>query len=820
MKHISSLAFSLGLALITFSGRAQYVINDPEFLDQLQDAVPNAISGNVLDTLHPDVIALTVLDANGSYSIDGIRFFVNLEVLGLNFSYVDTLTELPNTLRTIHLDFSETRIRYVDHWPDSLRELSIRNDWYWNPTTGLQTIDVIDPLPPYLEYLDLYGHYLDTLPALPSTLRHLDVQRNQAVTALPSLPNELRHMNVSQADIPALPVLPDSLIYLSCGSNLHLALLGPLPAGLKELHVTTVVPLLPDLPALPPTLEVLEYGGATLGSIIPPLPSTLRELLLNNLANVTSIPALPAGLERLQATYMNNVPQLPPLPASLTYLNTENTLFPCHPYVPSSVTEWKVSTNTTCIPNLPPNLNAASNADDFPICNLINTPDCPTTEGVTGHVFRDDNGNGARDVGEPPFTLAQVIGTPGTHLAGAGMDGRYMLALDTGAFVVDGTNVLYFNRTTTPYAITINTPLQVDSLIDIGYQPIPGTTDVVVYLSANMARPGFAHSAWCTVINQGTTATDVTLELTFEPAFNYTSATPVPTTVVGNTLTWSFTNLLPATGVQVHVQLQVPVNTPIGAPLLHTAVASVPGSDPTLLNNTDELHAVVFGSYDPNDKLVQPPTMDVPELLAGTPLTYTIRFQNTGTYLAERVVITDTLPPGLVQDSLQFISSSHPCSWFLDDGVLHVVFNDIMLPDSTSDEPGSHGYAKFRIAPAPGLLPGETVTNIANIYFDFNAPVITPPSVFAVEVQTAVEGRGAGDLRLAPNPVDDLLQLRLADPVEDADVCVLDAAGRVVYRTTMNGQALTLDTHGWNVGAYAVQVRTATALWTAHVVKR
>ncbi|MBK7083458.1 MAG: hypothetical protein IPH53_01805 [Flavobacteriales bacterium] len=219
-----------------------------------------------------------MLDANGSYSIDGIRFFVNLEVLGLNYGYEDTLTDLPNTLRTIHLDYSETRIRYVDHWPDSLRELSIRNDWYWNPTAGLQTIDVIDTLPPYLEYLDLYGHYLDTLPALPSTLRHLDVQRNQAVTSLPALPNELRHMNVSQTDIPALPVLPDSLIYLSCGSNLHLAVLGPLPAGLKELHVTAVVPLLPDLPALPPTLEVLEYGGATLGSIYTSIAQHLARI--------------------------------------------------------------------------------------------------------------------------------------------------------------------------------------------------------------------------------------------------------------------------------------------------------------------------------------------------------------------------------------------------------------------------------------------------------------------------------------------------------------------------------------------------------------
>jgi hypothetical protein len=64
------------------------------------------------------------------------------------------------------------------------------------------------------------------------------------------------------------------------------------------------------------------------------------------------------------------------------------------------------------------------------------------------------------------------------------------------------------------------------------------------------------------------------------------------------------------------VHLYVPANTPIGTPGLHAAAATIPGSDPTPADNAAQRPFVVFGSYDPNDKLVEPPTMDVPELLA------------------------------------------------------------------------------------------------------------------------------------------------------------------------------------------------------------
>ena len=57
--------------------------------------------------------------------------------------------------------------------------------------------------------------------------------------------------------------------------------------------------------------------------------------------------------------------------------------------------------------------------------------------------------------------------------------------------------------------------------------------------------------------------------------------------------------------------------------------------------------------------------------------------------------------------------------------ILQFTFENIMLPDSNINEPASHGFVNFSIAPREGLDFGTVLQNTAAIYFDFNEPVIT-----------------------------------------------------------------------------------------------
>jgi hypothetical protein len=57
--------------------------------------------------------------------------------------------------------------------------------------------------------------------------------------------------------------------------------------------------------------------------------------------------------------------------------------------------------------------------------------------------------------------------------------------------------------------------------------------------------------------------------------------------------------------------------------------------------------------------------------------------------------------------------------------VLTFTFANINLPDSNRNEPASHGYLKFSIAPLAAVAQGTRIENSADIFFDYNEPVRT-----------------------------------------------------------------------------------------------
>jgi hypothetical protein len=139
----------------------------------------------------------------------------------------------------------------------------------------------------------------------------------------------------------------------------------------------------------------------------------------------------------------------------------------------------------------------------------------------------------------------------------------------------------------------------------------------------------------------------------------------------------------------------------------------------------------VVGSFDPNDKTAFPnSTLDIS---GDRWLTYLIRFQNTGTASAEHIFITDTLSASLDWSTFNLLSYSHqPLTQVYNDGLVKFSFPHINLPDSNTNEPASHGFVQYKIRAKDSLALGSTIENTANIFFDFNAPVITNTTSNAV----------------------------------------------------------------------------------------
>lgn len=249
-----------------------------------------------------------------------------------------------------------------------------------------------------------------------------------------------------------------------------------------------------------------------------------------------------------------------------------------------------------------------------------------------------------------------------------------------------------------------------------------------------------------------------------------------------------------------------------------------PSNDPGLaqqlaLNTGDpfvDIHCgQVVSSFDPNDKRGFPlGWRDEHFLEIGQEVEYMIRFQNTGNDTAFLVVIRDVLPPELDPATVRPGPASHPYRFQLSgSGALRFTFENILLPDSTTNEPASHGFVTFRVAQRPDLPLGTILENTAAIDFDFNEPVITntyfhtigyPLLTFTLDPPSP----GTLDLRIAPNPASSFAEFQLTEN-DTYQFSLLDATGKLLHRHRFSGNRYRFERGRLPAGLYFFRMENA-----------
>ena len=220
----------------------------------------------------------------------------------------------------------------------------------------------------------------------------------------------------------------------------------------------------------------------------------------------------------------------------------------------------------------------------------------------------------------------------------------------------------------------------------------------------------------------------------------------------------------------------------------------------------------IIGSYDPNDKQGLPLGYGAEHLIEpGTELTYLIRFQNTGTDTAFLIEVRDTLSPWLDPTTVQTGAASHDFTWNMRGGnALSFRFENILLPDSNVNEPGSHGFIQFRVKPKNNAPLGTLIENSASIYFDFNAPVLTNTTThqlghdfYTVLILDLPDHKTGIPVQVYPNPFRDRTHLILSAAAEGIyQFKLFDTAGRLVHTQELHGVQMEFFSEGLRDGCY------------------
>jgi len=446
-----------------------------------------------------------------------------------------------------------------------------------------------------------------------------------------------------------------------------------------------------------------------------------------------------------------------------------------------------------------------------------------------GRVYIDNNANCSFDSGDVGVSLYlaynEIFSSPSCSWnisSGTDYDGKFYVPL-LQSWMINYTITIppYYAFIfpaspcfTTSYTLTalpdsgIDFPLQCTSNLDVQcYAGSPG--------NVRLHRPFYMQPY---VSNTGCDTASGQLTFIKDSRVSYDAAMSTnPAMIVsGDTLIWNYSGLSSlAAGAYWNSFLSniylIPDSTlAVGDTLCFRIYTNVPTADIDPSNNDYTICLPVVYSYDPNEKDVSPKGTG-PEgfIAANDTLTYTLHFQNTGSAEADNIIVIDTLDSHINPHSLKVLGTSNNMTpQWLASNVVAFNFNDIFLPDSTADEPGSHGFVRFSVMLDSGLAPGSQIKNTGYIYFDANPAVVTNTTLNTIPGPTNVQQIVTnGDITLYPNPANDVLNLAISKGTF-TELTIFNNVGASVLQRSLSGTTVSVNVAMLPAGMYYVHVRS------------
>ena len=496
--------------------------------------------------------------------------------------------------------------------------------------------------------------------------------------------------------------------------------------------------------------------------------------------------------------------------------------------------------NLNYITGTPCNSGLPINTINFPLqCGGTVTPNMC----YSGFVFCDANGNGVMNPNEAPLAGAPVI----LYNNSATNSSITVYTDSTGYFTYCGqySTSTYVFATISQSWLTYN-----------GYNPTVGVITLIGSPS------GTTNTGFIAINCGGTTTTCTDLWTTVTPwigyyqnstayvkinwgnygpgaAGNYTMTMSFPAGVTvnastianggivsGNTITWNLNSASSFFSNYDVITFNVPSGLTSGTSHYFTStIAPTTGTDCSTVNNAGSLLQLVGNSYDPNDKVVARPDAAIQffgdetqyiDALTQEALTYTVRFQNTGTAPAQNIYIIDTLDADLDWSSFTLIQASHNMQVVnLGNGIMRFEFPNIWLADSTTNEPESHGHLVYRIMENAANQYGTEIENTAYIYFDWNDPIITNTTYNFNNWTEGITEGSAQNIHVYPNPASELLTISCEG---DFDYQLVDLSGRIVSSgSAADSESISISNAA--VGIYQLNVQSNQGNSSLKVIK-
>lgn len=438
---------------------------------------------------------------------------------------------------------------------------------------------------------------------------------------------------------------------------------------------------------------------------------------------------------------------------------------------------------------------------------------------ISGTIIFDFNNNGC-DVNDTLYPGMGIDIFDGTDsgMTFSNHSGEYTFYTEVGTYEImpNFENPSWFNVSPStiliPFSDLNNTVTQ-----DFCITPNGTHNDLEIVISPTVpAQPGFDAVYQIVYKNKGNQVLSGAIDLSYDGSvLDFVSSTLAPDAQSAGILTWNYTDLNPFESRTIELVLNV--NSPMETPpvnnddiLTFTATASPVSGDETPTDNTFDLNQIVVGSYDPNDITCLEGDVVSPERI-GEYLHYNIRFENTGTAPATFIVVKDLIDQTKYDlSTLQILSASHNMVTRVEGNQVEFFFEAINLA------PLAQGNVLFKIKSLNTLVTGDSVSQEAEIYFDYNFPIITNIALTTFE-NLSVENPETDNLvSVYPNPTSGLLTINSRSTIKTLEL--FDIQGRQVQSFSIS-EANTIDISNVSKGVYFLDIKTNSGTAVKKIIK-
>lgn len=390
-------------------------------------------------------------------------------------------------------------------------------------------------------------------------------------------------------------------------------------------------------------------------------------------------------------------------------------------------------------------------------------------------------------------------------------EGKYEFYVPSGIYVITADVENSWTQTPTQISLTTDDATIVQNLCLSPGTPFNDAEISIVPIEG--ARPGFDAVYNILIKNKGNQASSGTVNFTYsDDVLDFVEALPAQDVLQGGSVTWNYTNLLPAETKVMTVRLNVngPMETPpvnIGDVLNYTVTITPTATDATTADNTFDYNEQVVGSFDPNDITCLEGAVVSPDKI-GEYLHYNINFENTGTAAATFIVVKDVIDATQFDiNSLQILGSSHEMTARIIGDKIKFRFDDINLA------PEGNGNIVFKIKTNNNLQIGDSVTQKAEIFFDYNWPIITNDAITVFQVLSRGDFTKDDSVSVFPNPANNVVTVKANSAVKTVEL--YDVQGRLLQVVNTD----TIDVSKRASGLYLLKVRTEKGMKVEKLVR-